>query len=88
MIGPTRTCIGCRERTAKSELLRLVWQGTRVQVDPRQTAPGRGAYLHHRVACLDIAERKRAVSRALRVPGGRLGLDDVRVTLNESAPRA
>ena len=85
MIGPTRTCIGCRERTAKSELLRLVWQDTQVRADPRQTGSGRGAYLHHRIACLDLAERKRAVGRALRVPNGHLGLDEVRVTLNESA---
>ncbi len=30
---------------------------------------GRGAHLHPTIACLDLAERRKAVSRALRVQG-------------------
>lgn len=61
-----RTCVGCRRRADKSELVRLVWQQT-VVVDPGQVEPGRGAYLHPGPACLALAVRRRAVSRALRV---------------------
>ncbi|MGH3355872.1 MAG: YlxR family protein [Nocardioidaceae bacterium] len=70
---PVRTCVGCRERSPKSDLLRLVVTGVTparvVSPDPRGTAPGRGAHLHLTVACLDKAERRRAFSRALRVEG-------------------
>lgn len=69
--GPVRTCIGCRERAAKSELLRVVvGQGPdgRVTVvpDPSSTAPGRGAHLHPTARCHELAVRRRAFSRALR----------------------
>ncbi|MGH3368071.1 MAG: YlxR family protein [Nocardioidaceae bacterium] len=70
---PVRTCVGCRERSPKSDLLRLVVQGGSpsrvVSPDPRGTAPGRGAHLHPTVECLDKAERRRAFSRSLRVEG-------------------
>ena len=59
--------MGCRQRAAKSELIRLVWNGA-VMLDVTHSAPGRGAYLHRRPECLDQAVRKRAVGRALRVP--------------------
>jgi len=36
--------------------------------DPGRRLPGRGAHLHPVVACLDLAERRRAFPRALRVP--------------------
>ena len=64
-----RTCIGCRGRSSKAELLRLVSGDSGVLVDERQVEPGRGAYLHRSTACLDLAVRRRAVARALRVPG-------------------
>lgn len=72
---PIRTCIGCRARAAKSELLRVVVgsdaQGQPVlSPDPRGTAPGRGAHLHPTSACYDLAVRRRAFSRALRLTEG------------------
>ena len=80
--GPVRTCIGCRGRAAKRELLRIV-AGTdaeghedsqsgswSVVPDPTGTAPGRGAHLHPTVECLALAERKRAFARALRHDAG------------------
>lgn len=68
---PVRTCVGCRGRSEKSLLLRLVGRpGTsEVLADPDQTAPGRGAYLHRDPACLELAIRRRALGRALRLPG-------------------
>jgi hypothetical protein len=37
--------------------------------DPRRRAPGRGAWLHRDLGCVDAAQRRQAVGRALRVPG-------------------
>ncbi|PWN04004.1 DUF448 domain-containing protein [Nocardioides silvaticus] len=73
--GPVRTCIGCRERAAKRELLRVIAgsdaHGRPVVVpDPDATAPGRGAHLHPTPGCYDLAVRRKAFSRALRVEGG------------------
>jgi predicted RNA-binding protein YlxR (DUF448 family) len=84
MSEPVRTCIGCRKRAVKSELVRLVWRGAAVWADLRQTEPGRGAYLHQRVQCLEAALRKRAIGRALRVANETLDLEQVRVTLSET----
>ncbi|MGH3168506.1 MAG: YlxR family protein [Trebonia sp.] len=66
---PVRTCVGCKERAAKSSLLRLVVAGNGVVPDPQARQPGRGAYLHPSQACLELAQRRRAFPRALRVHG-------------------
>ncbi|MEU0744527.1 YlxR family RNase P modulator [Streptomyces sp. NPDC006134] len=66
---PERTCVGCRERAVKNELLRIVAVEGACVPDPRGTLPGRGAYVHPATACLDQAVRRRAFPRALRVPG-------------------
>ncbi|WP_347814100.1 YlxR family protein [Actinomadura sp. 7K507] len=66
---PVRTCAGCRIRTAKSDLLRLVVVEGVIVPDPRGRLPGRGAHLHPDLGCLDLAERRRAFPRAFRVPG-------------------
>jgi uncharacterized protein len=65
----TRTCVGCKERAAKSSLLRLVAVGDVIQPDPQARLPGRGAYLHPSLVCLDLARRRRAFPRALRTAG-------------------
>ncbi|MET9447524.1 YlxR family protein [Streptomyces cinerochromogenes] len=66
---PERTCVGCRERAAKNDLLRIVKSEDACVPDPRGTLPGRGAYVHPALVCLDQAVRRRAFPRALRVPG-------------------
>ncbi|WP_181808855.1 YlxR family protein [Streptomyces shenzhenensis] len=66
---PERTCVGCRQRTAKTELLRIVAVEDECVPDPRGTLPGRGAYVHPVQVCLDQAVRRRALPRALRAPG-------------------
>jgi uncharacterized protein len=66
---PVRTCLGCRERANKSDLLRLVWTQLGLRADIRQQELGRGAYLHPRADCLAQAARRRAVGRALKVDG-------------------
>ena len=83
---PVRTCVGCRKRAAKSELVRVTVgsdaHGQLVVVpDPGATAPGRGAHLHPTTECYDLAVRKKAFGRALRIPPGSVpaGLDSAAV---------
>ncbi|MFJ1971466.1 YlxR family protein [Streptomyces sp. NPDC087903] len=66
---PERTCVGCRERAVKNDLLRIVAIKDACVPDPRGTLPGRGAYVHPALVCLDQAVRRRAFPRALRAPG-------------------
>jgi predicted RNA-binding protein YlxR (DUF448 family) len=61
--------VGCRERAAKKELLRIVAVEGECAPDHRGTLPGRGAYLHPALVCLDLAVRRRAFPRALRAQG-------------------
>ena len=65
---PERTCVGCRERCARSVLVRVVVAGDRVAVDPTSSAPGRGAWLHPNGRCLSQAVKRKAIGRALRAP--------------------
>jgi uncharacterized protein len=64
-----RTCVGCKERTVKSSLLRFVAVGDVIQPDPQARLPGRGAYLHPSLACFELARRRMAFPRALRTAG-------------------
>ncbi|WP_447040306.1 DUF448 domain-containing protein [Streptomyces sp. DSM 118878] len=66
---PERTCVGCRERAAQSGLLRIVEKEGACVPDPSGTLPGRGAYVHPALVCLDLAVRRRAFPRAFRVRG-------------------
>ncbi|MDT0341071.1 YlxR family protein [Streptomyces litchfieldiae] len=82
---PERTCVGCRERSAREGLLRVVVIGDRCVPDLRGTLPGRGAYVHPRPACLELAVRRRAFPRALRVQGP-LDTEQLRQVVGRTAP--
>lgn len=66
---PVRTCVGCRKRANKSDLLRVVVIESACVPDHVGRLPGRGAHVHLDLQCLDLAQRRRAFPRALRVPG-------------------
>ncbi|HLR95876.1 MAG TPA: YlxR family protein [Jiangellaceae bacterium] len=73
---PARTCVGCRARAAKTDLLRVVVidaersaSGAALVADPGGRLPGRGAYLHRDIGCLDLADRRVVFPRALRRTG-------------------
>ena len=68
--GPVRTCVGCRERVPKQELLRVVAGSGALVPDPAGRAPGRGAHLHPTPECLALALRRKAFGRALRADQG------------------
>ncbi|HET8614392.1 MAG TPA: YlxR family protein [Actinomycetales bacterium] len=65
--------MGCRRRGARSVLLRLVAVGVdgevAVVLDHDRTMPGRGAWLHPHLECLELARRRSALVRALRLAG-------------------
>lgn len=63
---PQRQCMGCRERKAKRELIRVV-RGTdgNVSLDFSGKAPGRGAYICPDPECLKKALRSKALDRSL-----------------------
>lgn len=71
--------MGCRDRAAKRELLRVTVGSDAdgrpaVVPDPLGTAPGRGAHLHPTAECYELAVRRRAFARALRFVGDGAGL--------------
>ena len=65
---PQRTCVACRETRPKRELMRVVLltEGG-VTVDETGKKNGRGAYLCKQPACWDLAIKRGALGRALRV---------------------
>lgn len=73
LVEVVRTCIGCRQRADKATLVRVVAVQeptiTVVTPDPHGTLPGRGAHLHPTTRCLELAMRRKAFGRALRVEG-------------------
>lgn len=66
---PQRQCMGCRERRAKKELLRIV-RGTdgTVSLDFSGKLNGRGAYICPDPACLKKAQKAKSLERSLEVP--------------------
>jgi uncharacterized protein len=65
---PERTCVGCRERGAKYDLIRVVRSAAGdVEADPSGWSPGRGAYVHRAEACIDAALDRGGFARGLRV---------------------
>ena len=65
---PQRQCMGCRERKAKREMIRVV-RGTdgNVSLDFGGKMNGRGAYICPSPDCLKKAQRSKALERSLEV---------------------
>lgn len=66
---PVRTCVACRVEAGKRAMVRIVRRAEGgAKVDRTGHAPGRGAYLHADVACIEIARKRKALERALKTP--------------------
>ena len=65
---PQRQCMGCRERKAKREMIRVV-RGTdgNVCLDFGGKMNGRGAYICPNPECLNKTRRSKALERSLEV---------------------
>ena len=66
---PQRQCMGCRERKAKREMIRVV-RGTdgNVSLDFSGKLNGRGAYICPQMECLQKAQKAKSLERSLEVP--------------------
>ena len=81
---PERSCVGCRQRAPKAELLRVARTPAGVRVDPPGNAPGRGAYVHRDPGCVEAALRKGAFASALRTGLAQEELARLRTEIEEA----
>ena len=66
---PQRQCMGCRERKAKREMIRVVRQTDgNVSLDFSGKLNGRGAYICPNPECLKMAQKAKSLERSLEVP--------------------
>lgn len=67
---PERKCIGCSEKKAKNELIRVVRlpDGRRVEIDRTGKKSGRGAYICPSRACLKKARKRLETSLECKIP--------------------
>lgn len=61
---PQRTCIGCREKKDKKDLIRIVKDKEgNISIDKTGKANGRGAYICDDVTCLEKAIKSKSLQR-------------------------
>ena len=64
---PQRSCIGCGLKRDKSDLLRIVRSPEgEFSLDPSGRKNGRGAYICKDPACLEKAEKRKALQRSFK----------------------
>jgi predicted RNA-binding protein YlxR (DUF448 family) len=68
---PLRSCIACRTKSPKRDLIRIVHtpEGT-LEVDTHGKRAGRGAYLCSKVQCCEMAVQPGRLSQALKCQVG------------------
>ncbi|MGI6376004.1 MAG: RNase P modulator RnpM [Anaerolineae bacterium] len=65
---PQRTCVACRQVSGKRGLVRVVrTPAGEVAIDATGRLAGRGAYLCARRSCWELALKRKALDRALKV---------------------
>lgn len=68
---PLRKCVACQEMMPKKALIRIVrCPEGEVSIDLTGKKSGRGAYLCGKEACFKLAQKNRALDRALKAPVG------------------
>lgn len=78
---PVRTCIGCKCKKPKKELIRIIRTPEgKIEIDKTGKKSGRGAYLCSNVKCLDIAFRENSLNRSLKQDIPLQTLDELRKT--------
>ena len=64
---PMRRCAGCQRSFPKETLIRIAGSDGKAGIDMADRMPGRGIYLCRSKACIDMAEKKRALGRGLHM---------------------
>ena len=65
---PQRTCVACRQTSAKRQLVRIVrTPDGSVTIDPSGKRSGRGAYLCATAECWQAGLKRGVLSRALKI---------------------
>ena len=63
----TRTCIGCRKKDNKYNLIRIVSLEKGISIDKTQSAGGRGAYICRNEECLNKLIKNKKILKALKI---------------------
>jgi predicted RNA-binding protein YlxR (DUF448 family) len=63
---PVRTCVGCRQRGNRADLIRIINSQGFLKVDSEKSLSGRGSWLHPISKCLETAVERSAFGRALK----------------------
>ena len=65
---PQRTCSVCRTQKNKNELLRIVKNKDNIiKIDEMGKEPGRGAYICYDMECLEKAQKRKGLEKALEI---------------------
>lgn len=65
---PMRKCVASQEMFPKKELVRIVrTPENEIVIDPTGKKSGRGAYLCAKLEYIDLAQKRKALDRALKV---------------------
>ncbi|MBE3093005.1 MAG: YlxR family protein, partial [Chloroflexi bacterium] len=77
---PVRTCIGCKGKKTKKEMIRIIrTPDGKIEIDKTGKKSGRGAYLCGNVKCLDIAFRENSLNKSLKQDIPLPTLDELRI---------
>lgn len=62
-----RTCVACKEKMPKKELVRIVKFNDEIFLDRTGKANGRGAYICPRKECFDKLKKSKGLNRAFEM---------------------
>lgn len=62
----TRTCIGCRQKKQKNELIRIINYNGEAKLDLEQKLEGRGAYICKSKKCFETIRKGNKLKNALK----------------------
>lgn len=64
---PIRTCVGCRQKRPKKDLIRVAKSKKQIKVTNEKETGGRGAYFCPQESCFLAAKTKSRLEKALRI---------------------
>ena len=81
---PQRTCIGCREKKDKKDLIRIVKNKEGIiTLDRTGKANGRGAYICDNIQCLEKAIKTKALERTFEMSISKDVYNELRGVISE-----